>query len=97
MDLVETILWALIGGTIIGILGRAFARGHRQAPLWLTILCGIGGVFLGNWLYADVFGFQANTFGLDWWRHGWQIAVAAILVVLATSGAGRRRVKAIEK
>ena len=55
--MVETILWALIGGTIIGILGQAFAPGHRQVPLWLTILCGIGGVFLGNWLYVDVFDF----------------------------------------
>ena len=96
--MVETILWALIGGTIIGFLGRAFAPGNREVPLWLTILCGIGGVFLGNWLYVDVFNFNANTFGLDWWRHIWQIAVAAILVVdRDVRHRPRRSTKAIEK
>ena len=92
--MVGTILVALIGGTIIGFLGKTFAPGDRQVGLWLTILCGIGGVFLGNWLYVDVFGFQENTARIDWWRHAWQVAVAAILVVIATSGAGRRGKKA---
>jgi len=92
--MVETILWALIGGTIIGLLGKTFAPGERRVALWLTILCGIGGVFLGNWLYVDVLGFQENTARIDWWRHIWQVAVAAILVVLVTSAAGRRGMKA---
>lgn len=88
--MVTTILVALIGGTIIGFLGKTFAPGDRQVALWLTILCGIGGVFLGNWLYIDVFDFQENTARIDWWRHAWQVAAAAILVVLVTSGAPRR-------
>jgi len=88
---VSTILVALIGGTIIGFLGKTFAPGERNIPLWLTILCGIGGVFLGNWLYVDVFDFRENTARIDWWRHAWQVAVAAILVVLVTSGIGRKR------
>ena len=85
------ILWALIGGAIIGMLGKWVAPGDRDIPLWATILCGVGGVFLGNWLYVDAFDFQANTFGFDWWRHVWQIAVAAILVVGAASLLGRRK------
>ena len=89
--MVSTILVALIGGTIIGFLGKTFAPGERNIPLWLTILCGIGGVFLGNWLYVDVFDFRENTARIDWWRHAWQVAVAAILVVLVTSGIGRKR------
>ena len=95
--MVETILWALIGGTIIGILGRAFAprsppgtavaddpvRDRRRLPRQLALR---GRVQL-----------QRQHFGLDWWRHVWQIAVAAILVVVATSVTGRGRTKAIEK
>ena len=89
--MVSTILVALIGGTIIGFLGKTFAPGERNIPLWLTILCGIGGVFLGNWLYVDVFDFRENTARIDWWRHAWQVAVAALLVVLVTSGIGRKK------
>jgi len=89
--MVGVILWALIGGAIIGMLGKWVAPGDRDIPLWATILCGIGGVFLGNWLYVDVFDFQANTPRIDWWRHVWQIGVAAILVVGAASLMGRRK------
>jgi uncharacterized membrane protein YeaQ/YmgE (transglycosylase-associated protein family) len=89
--MVGTILWALIGGAIIGLLGKWLAPGDRDIPLWATVLCGIGGIFLGNWLYVDVFDFQANTARIDWWRHIWQVAVAAILVVGAAGVLGRRR------
>jgi uncharacterized membrane protein YeaQ/YmgE (transglycosylase-associated protein family) len=89
--MVGTILWALIGGAIIGLLGKWVAPGDRDIPLWATVLCGIGGILLGNWLYVDVFSFRASTGGLDWWRHAWQVAVAAILVIGAASVLGRRR------
>ena len=88
---IDDILWALIGGTVIGLLGKAAAPGNRvMIPLWLTILCGIGGVLLGTWLYVDVIGFNATTPGLDWWRHVWQIAASAILVVIAAGVTGRK-------
>jgi uncharacterized membrane protein YeaQ/YmgE (transglycosylase-associated protein family) len=90
--MVGTILWALIGGAIIGLLGKWIAPGDRDdVPLWATVLCGVGGVFLGNWLYVEVFNFRESTRGLDWWRHIWQIAVAAILVVGAATVLGRRK------
>ena len=89
--MVGTILWALIGGAVIGFLGKTFAPGKRDIALWLTVLIGIGGVLLGNWLYIDVFSFRAQTGGLDWWRHAWQVGVAVILVVLVTGTAGRKR------
>jgi uncharacterized membrane protein YeaQ/YmgE (transglycosylase-associated protein family) len=88
---ISTILWALVGGTVIGFLGKWFAPGKRDIALWLTILCGIGGVLLGNWLYIDVLGFKSDTFGVDWWRHLWQVVVAAILVVGASSVIGRKK------
>jgi uncharacterized membrane protein YeaQ/YmgE (transglycosylase-associated protein family) len=87
--MIGTILWALIGGAIIGTLGKWVAPGDRHIPLWGTVLCGVGGVLLGNWLYVDVFDFRGSTAGLDWWRHIWQVAVAAILVVGSASVLGR--------
>jgi uncharacterized membrane protein YeaQ/YmgE (transglycosylase-associated protein family) len=89
--MIGTILWALIGGAIIGTLGKWVAPGDRDIPLWATVLCGVGGVLLGNWLYVGVFDFRGSTGGLDWWRHIWQVAVAALLVIGAASVLGRRR------
>ena len=45
MGTLGTILVVLIGGTIIGLLGKLVAPGDRDnIPLWLTIVCGIGGM-----------------------------------------------------
>ena len=88
--MISALLWALVGGTIIGLLGKLFAPGDKDdVPLWLTIVCGIGGVLVGNLLYGLFF--DLDTRGVDWWRHAWQVAVAAILVSLAAGATGRRR------
>ena len=80
-----------MAGTIIGMLGKAFAPGgKRDIALWLTILCGIGGGMLGTWLYEQVYGI-AGTPGVDWWRHIWQVTIAAVLVMAVASLAARRR------
>lgn len=87
MDLSD-ILVALIGGTIIGVLAKWVApSGKDNIPLWLTIICGIGGVVLGTYLYSQFF--DPSTGGIDWWRHVWQIGVAAVLVVIAAALTGR--------
>lgn len=89
--MIGTILTALIGGTVIGILGKFLAPGGRDnIPLWLTVVCGIGGIFIGTYLYTAV-GFDEKTSGIDWWRHLWQIVVAAILVVIAAGITGRSK------
>jgi len=89
--MISAILWALIGGTIIGLLGKLVAPGDKDnIPLWLTIICGIGGVLIGTYLYTLFF--DESTSGIDWWRHAWQVAVAAVLVVVASGATGRRRV-----
>lgn len=88
--MVSALLWALIGGTVIGLLGKLFAPGGKDdVPLWLTVLCGIGGVLVGNFLYGLFF--DLDNRGIDWWRHAWQVAVAAILVSVAAGTTGKRR------
>jgi uncharacterized membrane protein YeaQ/YmgE (transglycosylase-associated protein family) len=90
---ISDILIALIGGTIIGIIGKVVAPGGRdQIPLWLTILCGIGGIVAGTYLWINVFGGQANANGFDFFRHLTQIVVAAVLVVVAAGITGRKKV-----
>lgn len=86
------ILVALIGGTIIGFLGKFVAPGGRDnIPLWLTIICGIGGIVAGTYLWTEVFGGQADAEGFDFFRHLTQIVVAAVLVVIAAAVTGRKR------
>jgi uncharacterized membrane protein YeaQ/YmgE (transglycosylase-associated protein family) len=86
------VLWLLLGGVVIGILGKLAAPGNRdRIPFWLTVLCGVAGIFLGNWLYVDVFDGRCATSGIDWLRHIVQVLAAAIVVMVAASLTGRSR------
>src|SRR5215213_3334211 len=83
------IIGVIIAGIIIGLLGKFFAPGDRDnIPLWLTVVCGIGGVLIGYYLAAAL-GVEA-TRGIDWIRWIISIVVAAILVMIAASVTGRR-------
>lgn len=97
-----TIIVTLVGGLVIGLLGKTVAPGDRDhIPLWLTVVCGIGGMLLGSLVYYWLFGVNENvagksgygwdntTKGIDWWRHAWQVAAAAVLVVIAAGATGR--------
>jgi len=77
------ILWTIIGGIIIGFLGKWVAPGRKHIPFWLTLICGIAGILIGNWIYEGIWG-NKNTPGFDWWRHIWQVVIAAVLVSLAS-------------
>ena len=47
------IIGVIIAGIIIGLLGKFVAPGDKDnIPIWLTILCGIGGVILGWFVYS---------------------------------------------
>ena len=88
-----SIIGLLVAGIVLGILGRLFAPGQQKIPFWLTILAGIVGALIGNWL-ASVFGVR-HTSGIDWIRHIFQIAAAAVAVILAASlYGGRSRTRA---
>lgn len=91
MGTVGLILWIIIGGIIIGLLGKWVApKGKDDIPLWLTLVCGILGILIGNFVYVAFWG-NANTPGFDWWRHAWQVVVAAVLVMLASRLTGRSK------
>jgi len=78
------IIGVIIAGIIIGLLGKFVAPGNRDnIPIWLTVLCGIGGVLIGYYLAAGLG--VAATNGIDWIRWIVSIAVAAVLVMIAAS------------
>ncbi|WP_300681961.1 hypothetical protein [Nocardioides sp.] len=94
MSVLWFIITTLVGGLIIGWLGKVVAPGSKDniafLPMWIV---GIIGMLLGSFLYYWIFGvqkgFDGNAFnttkGIDWWRHVWQIVVTAILVAVATT------------
>ena len=103
-----TIIVTLVGGIIIGALGKLLAPGDRDnIPFWLTVVCGIVGMIVGSLLYYAIFGLSGaaqrvmdanpdgpygwdnTTKGVDWWRHIWQIVVAALAVMAASFVTGR--------
>ena len=76
------ILWSLIAGLVIGGIARLLLPGRQAIPLWLTVLLGIAGAFLGNGI-ASWIGVR-HTGGVDWIRHILQVAAAAVLISLVT-------------
>ena len=82
------IIGVIIAGIIIGLLGKFVAPGDRDnIPIWLTVLCGIGGVLIGYYVAAAL-GVEA-TAGIDWIRWIISIAVAAVLVMVAATVTGK--------
>ncbi len=82
------IIFVIVAGALIGLLGKFVAPGDKDnIPIWLTILCGIGGVLLGYWIYS-LFGGDGSN-GIDWVRWIVAIIVAAVLVVIASAITGR--------
>ncbi|HEY5845201.1 MAG TPA: GlsB/YeaQ/YmgE family stress response membrane protein [Microlunatus sp.] len=82
------IIGVLIAGVVIGLLGKFVAPGDKDnIPIWLTILCGIGGVLIGWYIYTAFGG--GETRGIDWIRWLVAIAVAAVLVIIASTVTGR--------
>jgi uncharacterized membrane protein YeaQ/YmgE (transglycosylase-associated protein family) len=87
------IIGVIIAGIIIGALGKFFAPGDKDnIPIWLTILCGIGGVIIG-WFIYTAFGGNGSP-GIDWTRWIIAIVVAVVLVIIASTLMGRRRSRA---
>jgi uncharacterized membrane protein YeaQ/YmgE (transglycosylase-associated protein family) len=82
------IIFVILVGIVIGLLGKLVAPGDKDnIPLWLTIVCGIGGVIIGWYVYS-AFGGNGSP-GVDWVRWIVAIIVAAVLVVVASTITGR--------
>jgi len=82
------IIGVIVAGIIIGLLGKFVAPGDKDnIPIWLTILCGIGGVIIG-WFVYTAFGGNGSP-GIDWVRWIVAIAISAVLVVVASTVTGR--------
>ena len=88
------IIGVIIAGIIIGLLGKLVAPGDKDnIPIWLTILCGIGGVILG-WFIYSAFGGNGSA-GIDLVRWIVAIIVAAVLVMIASTVTGRNTGKRV--
>ena len=88
------IIVVIIAGIIIGLLGKFVAPGDKDnIPIWLTILCGIGGVLIG-WFIYDAFGGDGSG-GVDWVRWIVAVVVAAVLVVIASTVTGRNTARRV--
>lgn len=86
--MVETIIYAIFVGAIIGGLGRLVLRGNQNISLVLTVVIGIVAAFVGGFI-ADQLGL--HTAGkIDWIQLLIQVAVAAAGVALYTGQLGSR-------
>ena len=86
------IIVLIIIGAIIGLLGKFVAPGDKDnIPIWLTILCGIGGVLIGYAIYS-FFGGDGSG-GVDWVRWIVAIITAAVLVMIASTVTGKNTSK----
>jgi uncharacterized membrane protein YeaQ/YmgE (transglycosylase-associated protein family) len=88
------IIGVIIAGIIIGLLGKFVAPGDKDnIPIWLTILCGVGGVIIG-WFVYSAFGGNGSP-GIDWVRWIVAIVIAAVLVVIASTMTGRNTARRV--
>jgi uncharacterized membrane protein YeaQ/YmgE (transglycosylase-associated protein family) len=73
-------LWAIIVGFVLGLIAKAIIPGKQHSPLWLTTIFGMLGAIVGN-AVARAAG-VANTSGIDWTRHLFQLIAAIIIVAV---------------
>ena len=88
------VIGVLVAGVIIGLLGKFVAPGDKDnIPIWLTIVCGIGGVLVGWYIYT-AFGGDGSG-GVDWTRWAVAIIVSAVFVAIASTVTGRNTGKGL--
>ena len=72
------IIWIVIVGAVLGVLAKMLLPGKQAIPFWLTVICGIIGALLGNWIASGI-GVR-HTGGIDWIRHLLQLIGALVVV-----------------
>lgn len=86
---VTGIITAIVIGLVLGVLGRLFAPGKQDIPIWLTIVVGIVAALIGT----AIVGSMRDTDGIDWVELLVQLVLAVIGVLAAArlySGSSRR-------
>ncbi|GAA4689045.1 transglycosylase [Pseudonocardia yuanmonensis] len=84
---VTGIITAIVFGLIIGALARLLVPGKQNIPIWLTIIIGIVGAFIGTFIARAL---NLRTSGWNFWETIFQIVVAVILVVIVAGLWARR-------
>ena len=79
------VISALIIGLIVGLLARAVMPGRQSIGILWTIVIGILGAFVGNFIGDAI---SPNT-GVHWIM---SVLAAVVLLALLSSVGGRRRV-----
>ncbi|NUS73602.1 MAG: GlsB/YeaQ/YmgE family stress response membrane protein [Corynebacteriales bacterium] len=87
--MIGAIIWALVTGTVLGIIGRLIVPGRQNIPWWATIGAGIVAALVGGWI-ADWIG-VGDTDGVDWIKHGIQVLMAAVVIALVAGFMGGSR------
>ena len=87
MEIVWTIIWALVAGIIIGPLARLVIPGKQDVSIGMTILLGAIGALVGGLIYGLLGG--TETSGIDWIEIIVQVAVAAIVIIIYLNMQGR--------
>ena len=85
------IIWTILIGLVLGIVGRLILPGKQNIPIWLTIVVGIIAALIGTAI-ARALG-VADTRGFDWIELIIQIVLAAIGVTIAANAYGRRGIR----
>jgi uncharacterized membrane protein YeaQ/YmgE (transglycosylase-associated protein family) len=80
--MISILLWALIGGALIGVLARLILPGRQHISTVATITIGVIAALVGG-VIADFLG-VGETRGIDWIRHGIQIGLAILFVWVFT-------------
>ena len=75
-----SILGAIIGGLIVGLLARFLLPGRQGLSLPITAAIGIVAALIGWWV-AGLLGVQ-STSGIDWLRWIISIIIAAVGIVV---------------
>ncbi|MFV9673632.1 MAG: GlsB/YeaQ/YmgE family stress response membrane protein [Acidimicrobiia bacterium] len=87
-SIIGTIVGGLLAGIILGPLARLLKPGKQDISLIGTILVGAGAAILGG-ILADLIG-VGSTAGIDWIKHGIQLAFAIIGIGLFAGATGRK-------
>ena len=86
------IIWTIIIGLVLGIVGRLILPGKQNIPIWLTILAGVVASIVG-FLIANAL-VVATTNGVDWIELIIKIVLAVAAVYAATRLYGNRGARA---